>query len=75
MRKLLVAVVATLGLVGPVFAQGVPPGTSAPVYGSRAFPNAPYEPAFSKLFGHKTIASDNANIPVNKDADAAPAPR
>jgi hypothetical protein len=73
MKKLLVALVATLSLVGPAFAQGVPPGTSTPVYGSRAFPNAPYEPAFSKLFGHKTIASDNnANVPANKDADAAP---
>jgi hypothetical protein len=70
MNRLLIAVVAALSLVGPAFARGVPPGTSAPAYGSHAFPN--YEPAFFKLFGHKTSsptkdAKDNVNTSLPTD--------
>jgi hypothetical protein len=62
MKKLLIGLAATLGFVGPVFAQGVPPGTSAPAYGSHAFPNTPYEPALFKLFGHKPSPKDASDV-------------
>lgn len=66
MKKLLIAAVATLGVATSVLAQGVPPATSAPMYGSRAFPSTPYEPTFSKLFaGHKNNTKDTS---VNNDA-------
>jgi hypothetical protein len=71
MKELLIAVVATLSLVGPAFAQGLPPGTTAPVYGSHAFPNAPYEPAFSKLFGHKTSVPTKDASDVNTSPPTA----
>lgn len=69
MNKLSIVAVATLSVAAPVFAQGVPPGTSTPVYGSRAFPNTPYEPAFFKLFnGHKSNTTDTSDTSTNKDA-------
>jgi hypothetical protein len=54
MKTLLIAAAAALSLAGPVFAQGLPPGSSPPEYGSQAFPNARYEndTVFSKLFAH-----------------------
>jgi hypothetical protein len=69
-RKLLVAAVAMMSVAGPVFAQGVPQGMSAPVYGSRAFPGTPYEAAFSLLFsGHKSDARDASKTGANQDAN------
>ena len=68
MKKLLIAAVAALSVVAPVFAQGVPAGTSMPVYGSQAFPSTPYEPAFSKLFAERKStdkdASDTSTLPA-----------
>jgi hypothetical protein len=67
MKRLLIAVAATLGLATPVSAQGLPAGVSPQVYGSHAFPNKQYETGtvFSKLFGHKSIkdASDTCTDP------------
>jgi hypothetical protein len=61
MKKLLIAVAAALSLAGPVFAQGLPLGSSPPEYGSHAFPDAQYESGtvFSKLFAHFKV-SDHA---------------
>jgi hypothetical protein len=68
MKKLLIAAVATVGLVAPVFAQGLPVGVGPKVYASNAFPNKQYEngTVFSKLFGHKSIKDADAKTP---DAD------
>jgi hypothetical protein len=72
MNRLLIAVVAALSLVGPAFARGVPPGTSAPAYGSHAFPDTPFEPAFFKLFGHKTSSpTKDAKDDVNTSLPTA----
>jgi hypothetical protein len=61
MKRLVIAVAATLSLATPVFAQGLPAGVRPQEYGSHAFPNKQYEngTVFSKLFGHKSI--DNAS--------------
>jgi hypothetical protein len=41
MKKMILAAFAVLGLgMGAAFAQGLPAGTTPPVYGSHAFPNA-----------------------------------
>jgi hypothetical protein len=54
MKTFLIAAAAALSLAGPAFAQGLPPGSSPPEYGSHAFPNMEYEngTVFSKLFRH-----------------------
>ena len=72
MKKLMIAVVATVSLAGSAFAQGLPPGSSQPEYGTHAFPNAQYEnqTVFSKLFGgHKNSAHEKT---VNDSSTATP---
>ena len=67
MKRLLIAVAATLSLATPVFAQGLPAGVTPQEYGSQAFPNKQYEEGtvFSKLFGHRSVkvASATAQTP------------
>jgi hypothetical protein len=64
MKRLLIAVAATLSLATPVFAQGVPAGVTPQAYGSHAFPNKPYEEGtiFSKLFGHRSVKAASATV-------------
>ncbi|WP_428489262.1 hypothetical protein [Rhodopila sp.] len=64
MKKLLIAVVAALGVAGPAFAQGLPPGSTERQYGAHAFPNAPYEnhTVFSKWFGGHKNSDNNKTV-------------
>jgi hypothetical protein len=42
MMKLFWAAAIFVSVVEAGFAQGLPPGTAPPAYGTHAFPNAPY---------------------------------
>jgi hypothetical protein len=61
MKVLLIAAVAAVIGAGSAFAQGLPPGQSAPVYGTHAFPNQPYQDktVFSQLFERFNTHHDN----------------
>jgi hypothetical protein len=78
MKKTLLAVFTVLSLgTGSAFAQGLPAGSTPPVYGKYAFTNHVNDPqvhllgqgtVFGRLFGH----SNNRQVAANK-TDAAPA--
>ena len=70
MKKLLIAALATVTLAGSAFAQGAPRGAHNPVYGSGAFRDTQYEPAFSKLFAGP---SNDARDVSNKITPSTPA--
>jgi hypothetical protein len=68
MKELLIAVVASLSLIGPAFAQGgVPPGVGGgQTYGQYAFPNVHYETrtVFSELFGRHKMKEPEQSAPA-----------
>jgi hypothetical protein len=74
MKKMFLASFAVLGLgMGAAFAQGVPPGTVPPVYGSQAFPHQSYQTGtiFSQIFGHSK--SNQATTDRVDDRNVTPA--
>ncbi len=72
MKSMIVAALAVLSLgVGTAFAQGLPAGSTPPVYGAYAFPNEPYHngTVFSEIY-HGVFGHDKSDTAVaNKTAD------
>ena len=68
MKKIILAAATILSLgTGASFAQGLPPGSTPPEYGSRAFTGQPHnnKSFLSELFGHSKSNQAEADQKAN----------
>ena len=68
MKTMVLAAAAALSLgMNAAFAQGLPPGSTPPVYGSQAFPNQSYHnnTVLSEIFGHSRGGQVNRTAEQN----------
>ena len=74
MKKIILVALGVLSLgMSTAFAQGLPAGAVAPIYGSHAFPDRPRQTGtiFSEIFGHSKSGQAAAKRVVQRNVAPA----